>query len=563
LKRWVGPALAAPVTLWLVAAFAAPFGVVVLLSLQELADPFATLSLEPSLAQFVTIFGDPFYLRVVGETVLLGLGVTALTVALGYPLALWLARMPVRWRPLAFAVILVPLLTNVVVRSLGIVLVLAPEGLINQALGLFGVPPILGLLYTHGAVALALAQVFLPFMVLSLYDVLQATSPRIHEAAESLGASPALRFLAVDLPLSLPGLRAGIVIVFLLSSSAYVSATLLGGKKLWTTGMLVWQEALQNLNAPLAAALALVMTAVGIAFAIAVGAAFTRLTPWLRERPAATRGLSAGTTWFVDALRPLGATLPLVLALGLLLLPLVLVVIQSFNDVPQATVAGFRAFTWKWYAAVLGGGAYVDAFRISVEVALAAAGTALALALPAAFALVRHPFPGLTGLAAFWTLPLALPAVAIGVGTLRLLQAYTALPPFLGLVSAHVVLMLPFCIALLRASVQNLDRALEDAAASLGAGIARRFVFVILPGLAPGLAAAAIVAFLLSFGEVTVTSFLTTARLTTLPVRIYAEASFSLEPTVHAVSTLLIAATVLALLALNRLVRLDRLYARR
>jgi putative spermidine/putrescine transport system permease protein len=246
----------------------------------------------------------------------------------------------------------------------------------------------------------------------------------------------------------------------------------------------------------------------------------------------------------------------------LLLLPLVLVAVQSFNDVPQATVAGFRAFTWKWYAAVLGGGAYVPAFRNSVELALAATAVAVAVALPAAFALARHRFPGLSALAAFWTLPLALPHVAIGVGMLRLLQAYTALPAFAGLLAVHVVLILPFCVGLLQASVEQLDRAQEEAAASLGAGPIRRFLYATLPGLAPGLAAASIVSFLISFGEVTVTSFLTTARLTTLPVRIYAEATFSLEPTVHAVSTLLIVATIGALLLLNRAMRLDRLHAR-
>jgi putative spermidine/putrescine transport system permease protein len=208
------------------------------------------------------------------------------------------------------------------------------------------------------------------------------------------------------------------------------------------------------------------------------------------------------------------------------------------------------------------GGAYADAFRISVELALAAAAVSIALALPAAFALARHPFWGLSGLAAFWTLPLSLPHVAIGVGMLRLLQAFTALPPFLGLLAVHVVLILPFAISLLHASVEQLDRAQEEAAASLGAGAVRRFLLVTAPALAPGLAAAGIMSFLLSFGEVTVTSFLTTARMTTLPVRIYAEATFSLEPTVHAVSALLIAATVLALLALNRVVRLDRLHAR-
>jgi ABC-type spermidine/putrescine transport system permease subunit I len=241
LRRVAGPVLALPVTAWLLLAFAAPFVTVVLLSLHEVSDPFGDLLQPPSLEQFRTLVQDRFYLRVVGETLGLAAGVTLLSALLGYPLALWLARLPVRWRPLAFAVILIPLLTNVVVRSLGIVLLLAPDGLINQVLGLVGLPPFKGMLYTHGAVAIALAQVFMPFMVLALYDVLQGTSPRVHEAAQSLGASRMTRVLLVDFPLSLPGLRAGIVIVFLMASTAYVSATLLGGKKVFTVGMLVWQ----------------------------------------------------------------------------------------------------------------------------------------------------------------------------------------------------------------------------------------------------------------------------------------------------------------------------------
>jgi putative spermidine/putrescine transport system permease protein len=264
----------------------------------------------------------------------------------------------------------------------------------------------------------------------------------------------------------------------------------------------------------------------------------------------------------LDVVGPSLGRLLLAAALALLLLPLILVCIQSFNDVPQATVAGFRAFTLKWYERVLFGGVYAASFWISVQLALATSVVAIALALPAAFALSRHRFRGLMALSAFWMLPLSLPHVAIGVGMLKLLQAFTAVPPFLGLLAVHVVLVLPFCIALLQASVEQLDRAQEDAAASLGASALWRFLLVILPGLAPGLAAAGIMSFLISFGEVTVTSFLTTARMTTLPVRIYAEASFSLEPTVHAISAILILATMAMLLLLNRVVRLDRLHAR-
>ncbi len=235
----------------------------------------------------------------------------------------------------------------------------------------------------------------------------------------------------------------------------------------------------------------------------------------------------------------------IVIALALLLLPLVLVFVQSFNDVPQATMAGFRGFTLRWYAQLFRNRLYFDSFWISLKLAVTTSLVTVLLATAAAFASCARRFAGKPILEAFWMFPISLPQVAIGIGMLRLLQAFQTLPVFLGLLAVHVTITLPFCIGLLRASVQQLDRTLEEAASSLGAGPLRRFaLIVILPDLAPGLAAAAIVAILLSFEEVTITSFLTTARMTTLPVRIYAEASYSLEPTVYAISTLMIAMTV-------------------
>jgi len=382
------------------------------------------------------------------------------------------------------------------------------------------------------------------------------------EAAEGLGASSAERFLTVQLPLSLPGLRAGLAYVFLMASTTYVSARMLGGKKAWTTGMLVWQEALENLNGAFAAALSLILTVIAVLAAVLIAVSIKRGAPWLSNRPARARALPGGLMAVLDKLLPPLAKALGVAALALLLLPLVLVLIQSFNDVPQATAAGFRGFTLKWYAQLFGGGLYLDSFLTSLELAAAASLVTVALAVPAAFALVRTEFRGKSVLEAFWTLPIALPQVAIGIGMLRLLQTFTVLPAFIGLLAVHVIITLPFCIGLLRASVQGLDRSQEEAASSLGAGPLRRLFLIILPGLAPGLAAAGIVAMLLSFEEVTITSFLTTAAMTTLPVRIYAEASYSLEPTVFAVSTLLIALTGLGMLALSRLVRLDRAFSR-
>lgn len=562
MSKWVGPVFAAPVTVWMLLAFAAPMVVVILLSLHAVPDPFGALLQPPSLAQFKLVLGDGFYLGVILETVLLGLGVTVLSALLAYPLAFWLTRIPGKWRALAFGVILIPLLTNIVVRSLGIMLLLSPDGLINVVLDFFGLPQARGMLFTHGAVAIGLAQVFMPFMVLALYDTMQSISPRVHEAAESLGASPVTRFLTIDLPLSLPGLRAGVIMVFLMSSTAYVSATLLGGAKVWTVGMLVLQEAISNLNAPMASALALTMTIVGLSFAAICTLAISRLMPWNRGLPSQPIALPRWLTLLSEIVGPLISRLLLAASLSLLLLPLVLVCIQSFNDVPLATAAGFEGFTLKWYKAVLFGGNYTSAFMVSLKLAVVSTLVAVLLALPAAFALARHPFPGRNSLLVFWLLPLSLPHIAIGVGMLKLLQIYFVIPPFLGLMAIHVIVILPFVITLLTASVLQLDRAQEEAANSLGANSLRTLVLIILPGLAPGFFAAGIVGFLMSFGEVTVTSFLTTARMTTLPVRIYSEATFALEPTAHAISAILIVLTIATLALVGKLVRLDRLYSR-
>ena len=561
----MGQALSAPVTLWLAVAFLAPLVVVMILALQGGSDPFPALSFNFSGEQFASIFTDGFYVGVLAKTTGLALAVCAVTTLLGYPLALWIVSMAPRWRPLAISAVLVPLLVNVVVRSLGIELLLAPDGIINAVTSPFGLRAT-HMLYNYGAVVVGLVQVFLPFMVLALYDVLQSTSPKVLEAAQSLGASAPVRFFTVQLPLSLPGLRAGLTFVFLMASTTYVSARMLGGKKAFTTGMLVWQEALENLNAQFASALALVMTVIAILAAVLIAAAIAKGTPWLTLRPSRPLPMPRWLIVTFEVAAPWLAracvAVAVAVALVLLLLPLVLVVVQSFNDVPQATAAGFKGFTLKWYGQLFSTGLYLDSFLTSLELAACASVVTVCLATPAAFALVRYKFRGQGALAGFWTLPIALPQIAIGIGMLRLLQTFTALPAFLGLLLVHVTITLPFCISLLRASVQGLDKAQEEAAASLGANPVRRFILAVLPPLGPGLAAAGIVALLLSFEEVTITSFLTTARMTTLPVRIYAEASYSLEPTIFAISTLLIIMVVAGMWLLGRLVRLDRVFSR-
>jgi putative spermidine/putrescine transport system permease protein len=558
-------ALAAPYAAWMLVAFAAPLGAVLLMSVQESPEPFAPLSWTPDWINYQEIAGDSFLRRVIWNTVLLGAGVTAASAVLAYPMALWLTRLPARWRPWGFALILVPLLTNVVVRSLGIILLLSPSGVVSGAIQALGFPRP-NMLFSWFAVGLSLVQVFLPYMVLSLYDVLEAQEKRLTEAARGLGAGPAATFLKVVLPLSLPGLRAGLVVVFLLASTAYVSATLVGGRQVWVSAMVVFREGLDNLNFPLASAMAVMMLAVAILVTLLIGRGIALAMPWAsgrtRRAPLLPVGFTRASYAAAEAVRPVLS--PLLLALGavLLIFPLLLVVVASVNDTPQATVAAFHGFTWRWYALIFDNPRYLGDAWVSLQLAFATVLAGLLIALPAAFVLVRGTFRAKEALGAAFLLPLALPGIAVGLGMLRLLQWFTAVPPFLGILAVHVVLVAPFMLVFLRASVAGLDRTLEDAAQGLGATRRQVLRRVILPQLTPGIAVACILGFLISFGEVTVTAFLTTARLQTLPVRIYAEATFSLENTVNAISTLTILLTIGLLLLLNRFVRLDRAWKR-
>ena len=561
-RRFSTALLLTPLTGWLLVAFLAPLGTVLLLSLQSNTSIFAPLSLVPSLVQFLTILPDPYYLGILIGTVWIGVRVALISAVLGFPVALWLARLPSAWRGVGIALVLIPLLTNVVVRSVGLMLLLSSDGPVNQLTGL-------SLLFTDTAVIIALTQVFMPFLIMAVFDSVSNRDPRLDEAAASLNASPADRFVHVTLPLSLPALRAGITIVFLLATTAYVSATLLGGKKVWVVGMLVYEESLLVQNYPIASALAVVLLVLCLIGITAISVGFRWLTPWMQ--PSARRrgsglaliNLPMPVRRWLDVVGPWIGRVLLLGGILILVMPLFFVVLNSVNDVPQATAAAWRGFTLKWYARILfEGSSYIDAAIISAQLGLAAAVAAITIALPAAFAVVRRPSAATVAAGGFFLLPLTLPGIAIALGVLRLLQWFVAIPPFLGLLLVHVVIVAPFTFVMLRAAVEALDIRIEEAAASLGAGPLRTFFYIVAPTIGPAILASSIIAFLVSFGEVTVTAFLVSARMLTLPVRIYADVQFDVEPTVNAVSALVIVGTVMALALVNRFIGLDRVWSR-
>jgi putative spermidine/putrescine transport system permease protein len=220
----------------------------------------------PTLENYARLGQDLFYLRVLWETVQLGLVVTAGTVMLGYPVALLLARTRSRWKPVLAYLVFLPMMVGIVVRAYGWMVILGRDGLVNSLLlatGLVDTP--LRLLYTRTAVVLGLVEVMLPFMVMPLAAALEKIDRHVVEAARACGATPAVAFVKVTLPLSLPGLLSGVLLVFSLSVTAYALPALLGGAKVKMIAALAYDAMLVGYNWPFGAAIGIVMAAVATA----------------------------------------------------------------------------------------------------------------------------------------------------------------------------------------------------------------------------------------------------------------------------------------------------------
>jgi putative spermidine/putrescine transport system permease protein len=182
-----------------------------------------------TLQHYAKLFGEPAYFRAFRNTAEISVGVTLVSLVLGYPLAYLMTAVSPRVR--AHLVVLVPFWTSVLVRTFAWMIILGRRGLINQVLthwGLIDRP--LALIYNMLGVQIGMVHVLLPFMVFPLLSVMTRIDATLVAAARSLGASPRQAFLRIFLPLSLPGVSAGCVLVFLLAVGFYITPALLGGE---------------------------------------------------------------------------------------------------------------------------------------------------------------------------------------------------------------------------------------------------------------------------------------------------------------------------------------------
>ena len=265
-------ALVSPALLWLLLFFAVPLALLLGYSLMH-RGTYGGVSPGFTLEHYRR-FVDPLYLAVAGRTLGIALATTALCLLLGYPVAYGIARAG-RWRNALLFLVILPFWTSFLVRTYAMIVLLRESGVFNavlQGLGVISAP--LDLLYTPGAVLAGLVYGFLPFMILPIYASLERLDLSLLDAAEALGARPAARFRRVTLPLSLPGVAAGSLLVFIPALGSFLTPDLLGGAKTMMLGNLVQNQFGPARNWPFGAA---------ISFAL-MGVVFVALLAWLRVR---------------------------------------------------------------------------------------------------------------------------------------------------------------------------------------------------------------------------------------------------------------------------------------
>jgi len=275
-KSSQGTLLALPTTLWMLALLIIPLLLTLVISFgKRSADGEVIYSF--TLNNYTRLMGystkcdngaascfDPLYVSILWRSLTLAFNTTALVIMLAYPLAYFIARSHPKRRNTFMFLVLIPLWTNFVIRVYAWMMLLRQEGVINLILGwlarLFHIPfQPLEMLYTPGAVLVGMVYEFLPFMILPIYTSLEKIENSLYEAAADLGANSIKTFLRVTLPLSMPGVVAGTILVFIPVMGTFIVSDILGGRQVILVGNLIQRQFLDARDPTFGSAASLVL----------------------------------------------------------------------------------------------------------------------------------------------------------------------------------------------------------------------------------------------------------------------------------------------------------------
>lgn len=554
--RWMSLSalwLAVPGVLFLAAFLLYPSLQMLMVSLQDPRSGAWTL------AAFNKVFAGGVYTRTLSSTFVVALQTTLWCIFAGYPLAYWLARLTPRRQRMAALFVLLPFWTSALVKSFAWLVFLGRNGVVNDVLASLGFTP--GeLLFQRATVVFSMVHTMLPLAVVVMLPIMNQIDRQLSQAADTLGASASQRFWRIYLPLSMPGVAAAGLLVFVSALGFFIAPTLLGGAKdtMLSQLIIVQINQLQNWQMGAAIAVMLVLAALVTCFiydrtfglsTLSGNSSDRRQSDGLMRRFGLGLGgimgnLCDGLARGYVRLFGSGRAGWLLSAYAWLIIAVLIVPILAF--IPMAfTESKFLSFppsglSFKWFGEYLQSPLWLGATIRSFGIGIATALITLLLATMAAFGLARSR-SRLGGLAfLLFMTPMIVPPIVISVSLFYLFAHMSLVATNLGIIIGHTVIALPMAFVVLLATFKHYDWRLDQAAATLGAAPWRVFVRVTLPLIKGGMFAGLVTAFLQSFEELTVAMFIGGGLKTTLPKQMWDDILLQVTPTLAAASVVVL-----------------------
>ncbi|GBE42548.1 putrescine transport system permease protein PotH [bacterium BMS3Bbin10] len=515
------------------------------------------------------------YLKVLMITLKIAGWTTVIAILAGYPVAYLLATVKTSTRNRLIIWVLMPFWTSFLVRTFAWIVLLGRKGALNQwleALGLVDQP--VAMIFNFAGVMIGMVHALMPLCILTMLSVMENIDTNLTKAASTLGARGGQAFWRIYFPLSVPGIAAGGMLVFITALGFFITPALLGGARETMIVQVIIFNIQEVLNWGFAGAIAvLLLVAVLIIFYLydrllglstLSGESSLAAQSSSRANPFSRLGKFLGGLFieamasicekagaFYDHIFPRKANRPSrrhsrrviwgagLAIIGFLALPALFIIPVSFTE------AGFlswppEGFSLKWYEGVFESNVWFRAALRSFIVAIFAAFLGMCIGVPAAFLLVRQSFLGKAAVFAFLVSPIIIPNIIIAVSLFYLYSKLGLTGTTVGLILGHTVLAIPYVVITVMAVLKNYDVRLDQAAWTLGASKLKTLWLVTFPLVRAGMIAAFMFAFIISFDELTIALFVTGGEVTTLPKQMWDDALLRVSPTLAAVATLLL-----------------------
>ncbi|SFO38037.1 Binding-protein-dependent transport system inner membrane component [Roseovarius lutimaris] len=527
---------------------------------------------------YFEFLSSSYYMSILGNTLSFTAIITVVTMIISYPFAYYIYMAKPRLKMLLIAAVLLPKLTNVLLLVYGLKIMLGNSGMVNDTLLWLGVidQPIRLLNNTFAAV---IGKVLLvaPYPILVLVAGFHALDSTLKAAAKGLGATPWQAFREVTFPLSLPSAVVGMLITIIWGLGAFISPSLLGSPKNQTLAVEIPKQTFENVNWAMGSTVAFMMVLL-VLIVVLLQSSIVNYFERPRTAPTTSSGLAAnnGTvrTYSGGETIPLPARSPRVahvrdmvikwayhifaaLVVFYFMAPIVVTALVSFTpgnilEIPT------DEFSLRWYVAFFESDKWVSALWNSIYVGsftvILSVGVGLTAALGfSALGTNKNSFIYTVAL-----LPIYTPGVIIGMSLLAFSQQMGIWGTYFSISLGHMLWSFPLVIMVLKVSIDALDAGLNEASRGLGASRFTTFREITLPLIAPALFVSALFTFIISLNEFVMTLFLTTVETETLPRLIWPTLRFSLTPLTAAASGVLLIITIVLLMVVAWVIRIDR-----